>query len=221
MTRIISATRVLPVLVGVLSTSVLLAAPASAAIIGIRSAQSCNVYGLNSSPATAVSGVHCDPNYAGTSTFDPFSLTDLLNGSIALYVGNSKTPSWNLVNDTGAPLTSLTLYYSGALAPNSVIDLQVRDPFLSGGGVATPDITAQNPALPLQMMWNGGTGLGVGEVFNVWTASFAHKGADAGCISGTSDCKPKPPVPVPDGGSMAMLLGIALIGLAGARRMLK
>ena len=190
----------------VLSVSVLLMVPsASADIIKIQSTQACNVIGLDSSPATAQGGVHC--NTGNT----PFSLVGVLNGSLKLFVGDSQTPSWNVINDTGSPLTSLTLYYSGALASNAFIDMQISGTNIFQACAATTaalvvtsdancgsgDVTGNAPALPLKMVWSGGTGVAVSGTFNIGTASFAHAGEDAGCISGTPNCTSVPePSPV-------------------------
>ena len=104
--------------------AVILAPAASAGIIKIQDAQTCNssANGLDTSTETVRGGVHCDNG-------DPFSLTGILDGSIGLLVGNSQTPSWNIINDTGAALTELSLYYTGLLAPNAFIDMQVSGDF--------------------------------------------------------------------------------------------
>jgi hypothetical protein len=177
----------------------LFAAPmVSADIIKIQSSQSCNVIGLDPSPGASVGGVHCD---VGNT---PFKLTDILNGGLPLFVGNSSTPSWNVINNTGSLLTSLTLSYSGALAPGAFIDMQISGTTLfhacaettganitfSDSSCGTHDIASSPAPGPLTMVWSGGTGVAANGVFNIGTASFAHAGADAGCISGTSNCAP-------------------------------
>jgi hypothetical protein len=205
--------------------SFLFAPFASASIISVESGpQACQRFGLDPSPALALGGVHC--TVGGGS----FSLVGILNGSLALYVGNSQTPSWNIVNDTGALLTSLTLFYSGALASNNFIDMQINGTNIFQACTATTatnvvttdancgsgDKTADNPALPLKMVWSGGPGLAAGGFFNLGTASFAHAGEDAGCISGTATCNV-----VPEPSSFLLLtsaLTSTLTGLAFARR---
>ncbi|MBT8131553.1 MAG: PEP-CTERM sorting domain-containing protein [Gammaproteobacteria bacterium] len=201
----------------------LLSSTASAAIVKFQQAKSCQVDGLDG-PDDVQGGVHCDGD-------NPFSLTDILNGSIALWVGDSQTPSWNIINDTGQALDSVTFFYFGALASNAFIDMQTSgtDVFsactaTTADGVVTSDDncgsddkTSDDPALALMMEWSGGTGLGVNEVFNLGTASFAHSGQDAGCFSGTANCGPNSTVTVPEPLTLG-LLGAGLIILRLSRR---
>lgn len=194
---------------------------ASAAIIKLRDLQTCNAgaNGLDTSTSSVRGGVHCDNG-------NPLSLSDILDGTIALLVGDSQTPSWNVINDTGAAVTSLSLYFSGALASNSFIDMQISGTNIFTACTATTaanivttaancgssDKTADNPALPLLLVWSGGTGLAVDQTFNIATASFAHAGEDQGCISGSCN-------PVPDTGYTLTLFGLGLFGIAiGTRR---
>jgi hypothetical protein len=212
--------------IAIFSAAGLFAPTASAAIISITDQQSCNVIGLDASPSTAQGGVHCAPGNVG------FSLSSILSGNIALFVGNSQTPSWNIINDTGAIVTDLKLFYSGALDPGSFIDMQLQGGTAQGwfdnctaktatnvSTTTTNDCngteTTTNPALPLEMHWLAGatgTGISAGTTFDLHTASFAHAGADAGCISGTATC-----TPVPEPGTLA-LLATGLLATALARR---
>jgi hypothetical protein len=194
---------------------------ASAQIVKIQGAQSCNVIGLDTF-AGVVGGVHCAPDGpdAGT-TPDGFSLSALLNGSISLFVANSQTPSWNFINDTGAAVTSLTLYFAGDLASNASIDMQQSGGIFTAcastaGGITRSnsdcgptDKTVYDPTMPVALTWSGGTGIAAGYVFNISTASFAHAGQDAGHFYS----------PIPEPESYAMLgLGLGLLGWVMRRR---
>lgn len=200
-----------------------IALPASAGIVKVQDVKGCQVTGLDASLDSIEGGVHCDAGGAG------FSLSGILDGSIALLVGDSQTPSWNIVNDTGADVFVLTLYYTGRLASNAFIDMQVGGDWFSAcasddgnrlasdDGCGSGDKTAKpedGGLLPVALTWSGGTGIGAGETFNLGTASFAHSGQDAGCFSGTANCSPTV-VPVP---AAAWLLGSALLSLAVTRR---
>lgn len=203
----------------------LLAGPASAAIITVQEKKSCQVTGLDTSTASVRGGVHCDTGDVG------FSLTDLLSGQIGLLVGDSKTPSWNVLNDTGSAVTQLALYYSGALAQNSFIDMQVSNGIFEAcrsddGTVVNSDSNCgsgdktvkpeDGGKLPVLLTWSGGNGVAAGETFNIKTASFASAGQDAGCISGTSDCEPGV-IPLP-ASFWLFLASFGFLGLTGGRK---
>lgn len=205
---------------------------AHAAIIKIEDAGGCQVTGLDS-PESIQGGTHCDVGDVG------FSLTDLLNGDLDLHhgllVGDSQTPKWNILNDTGALVTDLPLWYSGMLADNSFVDMQVGGNWFD----SCESVDSANPAnvnsdascgsgdktlkpedggvIPMLLTWSSNgidsDGIGIGETFRISTASFASGGDDAGCISGTSDCMPIIPIP-----AAAWLFGSALVGLAGIKR---
>lgn len=204
-------------IVAALAAALSFALPAHAGIVKIQDVKSCSVDGLDTSTDSVTGGVHCDNG-------SPFSLSGILDGSIGLLVGDSQTPSWNIVNDTGADVTTLSLYYTGLLAPNADIDLQVSGDYFkkcstddgtnfrtddncgSGDKTVKPEDGGQLPVLLTWSTETGGTGIALDQAFNLGTASFAHSGQDAGCFSGTPTCEPSA-VPTPAS------LGLLLLGL--------
>jgi len=157
-----------------------------------------------------------------------------LNGTIKLFVGSSATPSWNLINNTGAKLTSLTVYYSGALASNASIDMQISGTTLfkactetdatnttyTDSNCGTGDIAPAAVSLPLKMVWSGGDGIAVNGLFNLGTASFAHANLDAGCISGTTGANGCGPISTPEPSGLPLLV-MGLLGVAVYNRRLR
>jgi hypothetical protein len=181
---------------------------AAADIISISQAQTC-----------AGHPTLCDNGHA-------YSLLSILNGTTHLMIADSQTPEWVVVNDTGAKVTSLTLYLSGSLASNADMTCQVNgfNPFdtcsVNGfsDGAGHHQGTDTHPAvLPANFTWTQGatgTGLATGAYFDIKTSSFAHAGQDNGCVNGVSGCTTTT-VPEP---SSVMLLLPGLIGVAGAAR---
>ena len=205
-------------------------------------------FAASSSFANSVSSVNPnDPiiNLANTSGGDLncngslCSLKALLAGEFALptnQVGGAG--AWAFVNDTGQTLSSLTLFYIGQLASNASITMGGQgsgDNFFQNCTLTTAtDVvtsgscsrsTANNPALPLQLTWNQGnkTGMPPDAMFSIRIASFAHAGADVGCIAGSLDFTFTPPgtctpvqheVPEPDASSL-LLFGMGLVAGTG------
>ena len=82
-----------------------MAMPAQAGIVKIQGEQSCNVDGLDTDTSSVRGGVHCDSG-------SPFSLSSILDGTIGLLVGDSQTPSWNVINDTGSFVDTISLGFT-------------------------------------------------------------------------------------------------------------
>jgi hypothetical protein len=156
---------------------------------------------------------------------NPFSLQSILNGTTQLMIADSQTPEWIVVNDTGQKITSLTLYFSGALASNADLTCQVNgfNPFdtcsvngFSDGAGHHQGTDQALVSLPANLTWTQGatgTGLATGASFDIKTSSFAHAGADNGCVNGVSGC-----ATVPEPSSVALLFP-GLLAVAGAARL--
>jgi hypothetical protein len=194
--------------------------PASADIVSLVPWSACQHLGLPANFSQVQGGVYC--NADGSD----ISLKAVLSGTVQLLIADSSTPKWNIVNDTAATVTDLKLFYSGSLASNSFLDLQIN-----GWGGANPaplsqcKITEKNgtvtsgcsqntgtpvslPAMLEFFAGGGDSGILAGAHFQIDTASFAHAGQDQGCISGTSTCMPvRSPEP-----SALLLVGSGLAG---------
>lgn len=201
-----------------------------------------DIIGINNPPSTPCSGgVICQGG-------SPIDLSAVLNGTVALNIPPNGTPEWELVNNLGANysnngtttnssgvLTQLTLFFSGSLASNAFLDLQVNgwsastNPFTgceivdsaspshAATGCSVNSLEVMNGfTLPAELIWSMGTGHGVssGGDFDIKTASFAHAGQDVGCISGSSTCTPMS-APEPSG---LALLGASLLGFVAVVR---
>jgi hypothetical protein len=178
----------------------------------------------------------------------PIDLSEVLNGTFKLNIPANGTPQWELVNNLGknynnggtitdasGKLTQLTLFYTGTLASNATLDLQVNGwsattiPFsgceiidssaptsntTTGCSVNTLD-AMQGFKLPAELIWSIGSDFGVGAngYFDIQTSSFAHAGQDVGCLSGTASCTVSP-VPEPSSTSLLAAGLFVMIGLA-------
>jgi hypothetical protein len=65
----------------------------------------------------------------------PFSLSGIENGSIVLQavIGTQTAPVYEVINDTGATITSFSIVFTGTLPSNQFIDCKTNGVF-SGAG---------------------------------------------------------------------------------------
>ena len=188
--------------------------PASGQIVAIADATTCS--------GTPPGGTICSNGsggYQGTGG-TPFSVTGIENGSVVLQavIGSQTSPVYEVVNNTGATLTTLTftlnLEPGGFFANNQTLNCQTHGGFSGdpctttangikyGEGVHTP-------------MYNGGNGFS-------YPVTFTFTGLDicAGCkfditfASFANGDKDLQTGPVPEGSSIPMLAasGLVLLG---------
>ncbi len=147
--------------------------------------------GSQTNPANCGSGPSGVVCFGGTT---PFLLSQVLNGSTPLVIGANDTPTFLVKDDLPGTLSSLTLFFTGALASNANIQCQVSGwsatqvPFDQNTCTVNGQLgTGPNGVVPETIVWTQGSGnfgLTNGELFDVRTASFAHSGADHGQLTG-------------------------------------
>jgi hypothetical protein len=143
----------------------------------------------------------------------PFSLSGIENGSIVLQavIGTQTSPVYEVINDTGATITSFSIVFTGTLPSNQFIDCQTNGGF-SGAGCS---ITGPSGTVGKGAQYGPGgtfpatitfTGLNIanGSTFDIVFSSFAN-GA-SGSITG-----------VPEPGTL-FLLASGLFGMVIVRR---
>src|SRR5215467_3332607 len=193
-----------------LATGILAAAaPARADNIAIANATVCS--------GTPPGGTICSDGSGGLQGTGgvPFSLTGLENGTIVLQavIGTQTAPVYEIVNDTGATITSFSLLFTGTLPSNQFIDCQTNGAFsgascsLSGPSGTVGKNAQYGPGgkFPAVITFSG-LNIANRSTFDLVFSSFAN-GA-SGSVTG---------VPVPEPGTL-LLLACGLIGVAALGR---
>jgi hypothetical protein len=176
---------------------------------------------INPDPIITIQNASDCSSTGGTANLSTLNIVTLINN------GNPSSGCVEVTNDTGGPVSQITLVYSGSLASNQFLDCHYGGAFSgtctineSDGDSFTGNVSAGesksdvNPALPVTFIFNLSTPIAAGGTFDITWASFAN--GDTGCIGTTSSC-----TPVSESATLP-LLGCGLLGLAGlAKRRLR
>jgi len=166
---------------------------------------------------TAPGGTICSDGSGGLQGTGgvPFSLTGLENGTIVLQavIGTQTAPVYEIINDTGATITSFSIVFTGTLPLNQFIDCQTNGGFSGAGcSITGPSGTVGKNAqygpggkFPATITFSG-LNIANGSSFDLVFSSFAN-GA-SGSVTG---------VPVPEPGTL-LFLACGLIGVGALLR---
>jgi len=186
----------------------LLASNARADNISIANATACN--------GTPPGGTICSNGSGGLQGTGgtPFNLTGIQAGTTILQavIGTQTSPVYEVVNNTGATVTSFSLVFNGSLPPNQFLDCQVNGGFsgssctISGasGTVGTNAQYGPGGILPVAITFSN-LNIANGGTFDIVFSSFAN-GA-SGSVTGVS---------VPEPGTLGLFcVGAMALGFLG------